>query len=254
MVRIPEGSFLMGSEVGQDNERPVHRVWVDAFELAACQVTNAEYAQFLRATGHRAPLHWGDANFSHPEQPVVAPSWFDAVAYCEWLSRMTQRRYRLPTEAEWERAARGGAEQKLFPWGDAPPESLANYATRWRTAPDRWATPNEIPTASWTLARTCTNGAPIGMTRIIIASRRSATPRERPKAHGEFPEADRGGTKRKSRAAPRARAFLPNSNTRITVFASLATFPAERTPFSIRQQCRPKCAATIHSSCYSSNP
>jgi formylglycine-generating enzyme required for sulfatase activity len=136
MVRIPESWFLMGSESGQDNERPVHRVCVDAFELAACQVTNAEYEKFLRATGHRAPLHWGDANFSHPEQPVVAPSWFDAVAYCEWLSRMTQRRYRLPTEAEWERAARGGAEQKLFPWGDAPLGSLQNYATRWRTAPE----------------------------------------------------------------------------------------------------------------------
>ncbi len=136
MVRIPEGWFLMGSESGQDNERPVHRVWVDAFELAARQVTNAEYEKFLRATSRRMPLHWGDADFSHPEQPVVAPSWFDAVAYCEWLSRMTQRRYRLPTEAEWERAARGGAEQKLFPWGDAPLESLQNYAMRWRTAPE----------------------------------------------------------------------------------------------------------------------
>lgn len=144
MVRIPEGWFLMGSgdgQPGQDNERPVHRVWVDAFELAARQVTNADYAKFLAATGHltrhRKPLHWDDANFSHPEQPVVAPSWFDAVAYCEWLSRLTQKHYRLPTEAEWERAARGGAEQKLYPWGDEPLESLANYESRWKTAPER---------------------------------------------------------------------------------------------------------------------
>jgi formylglycine-generating enzyme required for sulfatase activity len=137
MVRIPEGYFLMGSDASQDNERPVHRVWVDAFELAACQATNAEYEKFLAATGHRKPLYFDDPVFSHPEQPLVAPSWFDAAAYCEWLSGLAGRRYRLPTEAEWERAARGGAEQKLFPWGDAPLESLENYAARWKTAPER---------------------------------------------------------------------------------------------------------------------
>lgn len=136
MLSIPEGWFLMGGESGQDNERPIHRVWVDAFELAAYQVTNADYAHFLAATNHRQPLHWNDPNLSHPEQPVVAPSWFDAVAYCEWLSAQTGRSYRLPSEAEWERAARGGLEQKLFPWGDEPLESLANYASRWKTAPE----------------------------------------------------------------------------------------------------------------------
>jgi formylglycine-generating enzyme len=136
MIHIPEGWFWMGSESGQDNERPIHRVWVDAFELAACQVTNADYAHFLAATNYRAPLHWKDPNFSHPDQPVVAPSWFDAVAYCEWLSAQTGQNYRLPTEAEWERAARGGLEQKLFPWGDEPLESLANYSSRWRTVPE----------------------------------------------------------------------------------------------------------------------
>ena len=77
----------MGSDAGQENERPVHRVWVDAFELAECQVTNAEYAQFLAATNHREPSALGAIRtLSDPEQPVVAPSWFDAVAYCEWLS------------------------------------------------------------------------------------------------------------------------------------------------------------------------
>ena len=136
MVAIPEGWFLMGSDAGQENEQPVHRVWVDAFELAECQVTNAEYTKFLAATKHRSPLHWQDANFSHPEQPVVAPSWFDAAAYCEWLSAATVRRYRLPTEAEWERAARGGAEQKQFPWGDEPPEQLLNYSARWKNGPE----------------------------------------------------------------------------------------------------------------------
>jgi formylglycine-generating enzyme len=136
MLRIPEGWFLMGSETGQDNERPVHRVWIDAFEMDACQVTNADYARFLAATNHRKPLHWDDPNFSHPDQPVVAPSWFDAVAYCEWLSRITGHHYRLPTEAEWEYAARGGLEQKQYPWGDDPPESLQNYASRWKNGPE----------------------------------------------------------------------------------------------------------------------
>src|SRR5580658_2502725 len=127
MVAIPEGWFLMGSETGQDNERPVHRVWVDAFEMAECQVTNAEYGRFLAATKHRAPLHWNDPTFSRAEQPVVAPSWFDAAAYCQWLSAGSGRRYRLPTEAEWERAARAGLEQKQFQWGDEPPEHVRNY-------------------------------------------------------------------------------------------------------------------------------
>ncbi len=136
MLRIPEGWFLMGSETGQDNERPVHRVWVDAFELAACQVTNADYRRFLEATKHRKPLHWDDPLFSKPEQPVVTVSWFDAGAYCEWLSRMTGERYRLPSEAEWERAARGGLEEKLYPWGDEPPESLPDYNARWKTGPE----------------------------------------------------------------------------------------------------------------------
>jgi len=136
LLRIPEGWFLMGSETGQDNERPVHRVWVDAFELAASQVTNAEYSRFLEATKHRKPLHWDDPLFLHPQQPVVAVSWFDAAAYCEWLSRITGERYRLPTEAEWERAARGGLEGKLYPWGDEPPESLPDYAARWKAGPE----------------------------------------------------------------------------------------------------------------------
>jgi formylglycine-generating enzyme required for sulfatase activity len=136
MVRIPEGWFLMGSEAGQDNERPVHRVWVDAFELGVRQVTNAEYNCFLEATKHRKPLHWEDPLFSHPEQPVVAVSWFAAAAYCEWLSRMTGEHYRLPTEAEWERAARGGLEGKLYSWGDETPESLPDYAARWKTGPE----------------------------------------------------------------------------------------------------------------------
>ncbi len=139
MLGIPEGWFWMGCEDGRDDERPAHRVWVDAFEMAACQVTNADYARFLAATRHPPPLHWDDPNFNDPRQPVVAPSWFDAVAYCDWLSRVLGRRYRLPTEAEWERAALGGVEGARYPWGGAPPESLPNYAQRWKTGPERVA-------------------------------------------------------------------------------------------------------------------
>jgi sulfatase modifying factor 1 len=136
LVLIPAGWFRMGSEVGQENERPVHQVWIDAFYLAACQVTNREYARFIRASGCQTPPLWDDPKFNDPEQPVVAVSWFEAAKYCEWLSGMDGRKYRLPTEAEWERAARGGVEGSLFPWGDDPPESLPNYKQRWKTGPE----------------------------------------------------------------------------------------------------------------------
>jgi sulfatase modifying factor 1 len=136
LVLIPAGWFSMGSETGQENERPVHRVWVDAFYLAACQVTNAEYAVFLKMTGGPKPPMWDDAHFNHPEQPVAAVSWFEARRYCKWLGGISGRKYRLPTEAEWERAARGGEEGKLFPWGDSPPESLPKYDQRWITGPE----------------------------------------------------------------------------------------------------------------------
>ncbi len=151
----------MGSSSGQDCERPIHRVWTDAFLMAATQVTNAEYALFLQAKNALVipsearnllsadatklpsmksdpPPFWSDPNFNHPQQPVTGVSWFDADRYCQWLAEQTGRRYRLPTEAEWERAARGKLEQKNFPWGNdsVPPQSLPNYATRWQTGPE----------------------------------------------------------------------------------------------------------------------
>ena len=136
MMRIPEGWFWMGCELGRDDEKPVHRVWVDAFEIAACQVTNQEYSCFLAATGDLGPLCWNDPAFNHPQMPVLAVSWHQAVSYCEWLSRATGKPYRLPSEAEWERAARGGAEHLLYPWGDAPPEQVPDYAKRWKSGPE----------------------------------------------------------------------------------------------------------------------
>jgi formylglycine-generating enzyme required for sulfatase activity len=115
LVRIGPTSFLMGSDEGREDERPVRRVAVEAFELGATQVTNAGYAQFVSATGHEPPPFRDQLAFANPAQPVVGVSWFDAVAYCDWLSNVSGRRFRLPTEAEWECAARGGARSSLPP-------------------------------------------------------------------------------------------------------------------------------------------
>jgi sulfatase modifying factor 1 len=136
MVRVPGDWFCMGSEVGRDDEKPVHRIWVDAFELAAHQVTNEEYTCFLAEMRYPEPLCWNDSCFNHPKMPVVAISWHEAVNYCEWLGRVTSQSYRLPSEAEWERAASGGAEYSLYPWGDSPPALLPDYARRWKSGPE----------------------------------------------------------------------------------------------------------------------
>jgi formylglycine-generating enzyme required for sulfatase activity len=104
--------------------------------MAATQVTNAEYAACLRVTGLPSPPFWHDNNFNHPEQPVTGVSWFEADHYCRWLSSQTGHLYRLPTEAEWERAARGNLEQQEFPWGNEPPQTQPDYATRWQTGPE----------------------------------------------------------------------------------------------------------------------
>jgi formylglycine-generating enzyme required for sulfatase activity len=128
---IPAGYFEMGCEQGRDEEKPVHRVWVDTFEMAALQVRNRDYSMFLAATGAAAPPHWNDPYFNHPDQPVVAVSWFEAARYCEWLSAECAAHYRLPTEAEWERAARGGRESALYVWGDELPGGRKDYLRRW---------------------------------------------------------------------------------------------------------------------------
>ena len=117
---IPSGYFGMGSDDGSDDERPVHRVWVDAFELAVYPVTCGEYAAFLAATGHEQPRDWAQLGTS-ADLPVVGVSWFDCQDYCRWCAAAGNS-VRLPTEAEWERAARGGIEGRRYPWGDAIPE------------------------------------------------------------------------------------------------------------------------------------
>jgi len=137
MVVIPEGEFLMGSDDGADNERPVHRAWVDRFAIGRYAVTNHLYQFFLDDTSRHAPPGCNDERFKHPGQPVTSVSWFDATAYCAWLSERTGKSYRLPTEAEWERAARGGLEGRRYTWGDEPPQHQLRYSELWRTGPER---------------------------------------------------------------------------------------------------------------------
>lgn len=130
-VPIPEGYFQMGCETGRDDERPVHRVWTDAFEMAVFQVRNRDWAAFVEVTAQAAPVEWSNPDFSEPEQPVVAVNWGEAEQYCRWLSHVSGRNYRLPTEAEWEKAAKGGREDALYPWGDEQPQAHGEYVRRW---------------------------------------------------------------------------------------------------------------------------
>ncbi len=126
----------MGSDHGLDCERPRHRVWIDTFELSTFQVTNREYAEFLRVTGSAEPPYFHHPDFSHPEQPVVGVSWIEADAFCGWLRTTTGHPFRLPTEAEWERAARGGIDDKDYPWGDDPPQQRLGYGAKWKIGPE----------------------------------------------------------------------------------------------------------------------
>jgi formylglycine-generating enzyme required for sulfatase activity len=128
-VAIPAGEFWMGSEDADVDERPEHRVHVPAFSMARTPVTNAQYFEFVRATGHAAPSHWmGDTPPSHlVAHPVTYVDWYDANAFAEWASG------RLLTEAEWERAARG-TDKRVYVWGDVLPDATrANFNGHIRT-------------------------------------------------------------------------------------------------------------------------
>jgi formylglycine-generating enzyme required for sulfatase activity len=115
MLRIAGGSFIMGSNRSQllADERPAHKVEVKSFAISRNEVTFEEYDKFARATGRRLP---DDSDWGRGKRPVIYVDWDDAIAYTEWLSRRTGKRYRLPTEAEWEYAARGGSDD-MYWWG-----------------------------------------------------------------------------------------------------------------------------------------
>ncbi|HEX2869105.1 MAG TPA: formylglycine-generating enzyme family protein [Ignavibacteriales bacterium] len=105
MVVIEEGWFDMGSDDGQSDEKPVHRVKVDSFAIAKYEVTFDEYDRFCDQTGRMKP---DDNGWGRGKRPVINVSWTDASEYCRWLGSLTGEKFRLPTEAEWEFAARGG--------------------------------------------------------------------------------------------------------------------------------------------------
>lgn len=136
---IPAGDYLLGSpptEAGRYwDEGPQHWVRLSAFYLSATEITNDLYGRFLRETGHRPPLYWRDQNLNAPDQPVVGVSWDDAVAFARWLSDATGETYRLPTEAEWEAAARGGLVGQPYPWGADPPEAGGKYRANYNPKP-----------------------------------------------------------------------------------------------------------------------
>ena len=138
-VLIPAGVFLMGSlenEASLANELPQHEVELRAYRIGKYPVTNAEYAQFVKHTQYPAPQKAGWFG-RRPQQdkndhPVVGVTWYDALAYFRWLSEQTGRTYRLPTEAEWEKAARG-VDGRIYPWGDEWDAGRCNCAGRQTT-------------------------------------------------------------------------------------------------------------------------
>jgi formylglycine-generating enzyme required for sulfatase activity len=150
-VEIPAGEFWMGSEK-YDDEKPVHQVHLERYWISRVPITNAQYRFFVQDVGHRAPGHWDDGQIPRGKEshPVVNVTWHDALAYCEWLQKKLQavgyklkvwqsegqlatrnvqpatHRVQLPSEAEWEKAARGADDQRAYPWGERWQEGYCN--------------------------------------------------------------------------------------------------------------------------------
>jgi formylglycine-generating enzyme required for sulfatase activity len=166
LARIPAGDFLMGSADGDEDERPVHRVHVSEFFIGRFAVTQDEYGRFVAATGHPAPVvrslpliagEGREAEFQelaaryvwnadrpppgYGSHPVVLVRLDDAAAYCRWLSFELGRVVRLPTEAEWEKAARGGVEGLRYPWGNDIDAGRCNYLSDGATKRERGTRP-----------------------------------------------------------------------------------------------------------------
>ena len=181
---------------------------------------------FSTAPGRPAPPQWTDPNLNHPDQPVVSVTWFDAVAYCEWLTEIHGRRYRLPTEAEWERAARGGREGELYVWGDDRIASRLRTSLGWSSErpPARSEKRRPIRTAFSTSAKTSTNGARIGTERNTTPSRPTAIRPVPRQATGAPRAAARGAITSKSPVAPPGRASRRPSSTPTTAYAPTHCF------------------------------
>jgi sulfatase modifying factor 1 len=109
-VFVPGGRFVMGSDEGRPDEAPAHEVQVRPLRMGRSPVSNLEYAWFLSTGRVPEPPWWKDPAFWDPEQPVVGVTWLEASSYCLWLSELLGGHWRLPTEAEWEHAARGGCD------------------------------------------------------------------------------------------------------------------------------------------------
>jgi formylglycine-generating enzyme required for sulfatase activity len=153
MVRIPSGEFVMGADDGDDDEKPAHAVHVDEFYIGVFPITNNEYLHFVRDAGYEPPgirhvpmmvpaeregefrelatpfvWHEGRPPAGRDNHPVTLVRFDDAAEYCAWLSARTGQTFRLPTEAEWEKAARGrSAPTTRYPWGDEIDPSRANF-------------------------------------------------------------------------------------------------------------------------------
>jgi len=127
MVYVPAGEFLMGSSdtdgQARNDEKPQHTVYLDAYWIDRTEVTNAQYRKCVEAGACREPGCWDDENYNAPGQPVVCATWDDAQSYATWVGG------RLPTEAEWEKAARG-TDGRIYPWGDEFDGTRLNYCDR----------------------------------------------------------------------------------------------------------------------------
>ncbi|MBN1937513.1 MAG: SUMF1/EgtB/PvdO family nonheme iron enzyme, partial [Anaerolineae bacterium] len=134
-VEVPAGPFWMGSETGSSDEKPLHQVSLPTFHISRVPITNAQYRLFVEAAGHLPPNGWENGRPPKGElsHPVVYVTWHDALAYCRWLSEVTGKSIALPSEAQWEKAARGpstgsGQDRRAYPWGDAFEATRCNCA------------------------------------------------------------------------------------------------------------------------------
>jgi formylglycine-generating enzyme required for sulfatase activity/WD40 repeat protein len=132
-VQVPAGEFLMGRDMKDDNqasgqETPQHKVNQDEYWIGKYPVTNKQYQVFVNAVGYKQPEHWKNNGIppGKEDHPVVCVSWEDAVAFCKWASKVSGRQVRLPSESEWEKAARG-IDSRTYPWGNNIDKSYANY-------------------------------------------------------------------------------------------------------------------------------